>query len=163
MKATLIVDGIQLEVDISEELHAKITHKAETGYERVSNGKTFYCIDSLCRYALAHVETGSQANNGIYDSANYFSNATVAENNAHAERLMRKLRRFAAEHNLIPNPNGTSFEILYDGKDLKSVESLGVTRYFGEIRFNTQMAVDQAIEEFRDELIWYFTEYKDKL
>ena len=37
------------------------------------------------------------------------------------------------------------------------------TKYFGGIYFDTAEAANLAISTFRDELIWYFTEYKDSL
>lgn len=36
-------------------------------------------------------------------------------------------------------------------------------RAFGHILFDTADTVKLAIETFHDELIWYFTEYKDSL
>ena len=36
-------------------------------------------------------------------------------------------------------------------------------KLFGGIYFDTESAVSLAIETFHDELIWYFTEYKDSL
>lgn len=32
-----------------------------------------------------------------------------------------------------------------------------------ELYFNSYETAERAIEEFKDELIWYFTEYKDSL
>ena len=36
-------------------------------------------------------------------------------------------------------------------------------REFGTIFFDSETAAQLAIDTFRDELIWYFTEYKDSL
>ena len=37
------------------------------------------------------------------------------------------------------------------------------TRDFGVIYFDLGETANAAIDEFRDELIWYFTEYKEGL
>lgn len=39
----------------------------------------------------------------------------------------------------------------YSGRDL------------GQIYFDTEEHADQVIEEFKDELIWYFTEFKERM
>ena len=36
-------------------------------------------------------------------------------------------------------------------------------RYLGDIYFHSRFQAEKAVTEFKDELIWYFTEYKDSL
>lgn len=98
----------------------------------------------------------------LYTSANYYSDETVAANNARADKLMRQLRRFAVEHRENNNPT-ERYSIYY-------VKNPGVlqlrrdeTFCFCAPWFDSQHTGAQAIEEFKDELIWYFTEYKDSL
>ena len=102
-----------------------------------------------------------------YDTANYYSSQTVAENNACADELMRQLRRFAVEHrkNEIDwNDDSCKYYISNEGNTNNlNIDSCYRTRYPGCVYFDTPEAAKLAIETFKDELIWYFTEYKDSL
>lgn len=163
MKATLIIEGKEIEIEISEEEYKKL-HLLETGYERVLPDNGFYYATSR-----GHIESGIDAydyiDNEYYESANYYSSETVAENNIRADKLMRQLRRFAVEHRKcganLNDINTAKFYIYYDN-ELESGSVFGA-KFFGAICFDSKETAQAAIEEFHDELIWYFTEYKDSL
>ena len=95
MKAKLIIEGKEIEVEISEEEYKKIqpSEEKKTGYERVSELDIYFYANSG-----GYVETACEyyydVDNEYYESANYYSDKTVAENNARADKLMRQLRRF---------------------------------------------------------------------
>lgn len=136
-----------------------------TGYERVKESEKYYHIDATGE-THTDFEDNDNFNNDLYSNANYYSNETVAKNNARADRLMRQLRRFAVEHNDWEldwdNYNQSKYFIFYDyywGK-CKVSGTLG-HRNFGQIYFSSDKIAEQAIKEFKDELIWYFTEYQD--
>ena len=81
---------------------------------------------------------------------------------------MRQLRRFAVEHrecgvNL--NNTNTKKYYIYYGYQSKEFEihDVLITKVFGAIYFDSKETANAAIDEFHDELIWYFTEYKDSL
>ena len=169
MKAKLIIEGKEIEVEISEEECKKIQppEEKETGYERVSESDIYFytypsgCVETTC-------ETCYDIDDECYESANYYSDKTVAENNIRADNLMRQLRRFAVEHRECEvnfnNINTEKYYMYYDYDD----NELGVsfvfrTRNFGAIYFDSKETANAAIAEFRDELIWYFTEYKEGL
>lgn len=169
MKAKLMVNDIELEVDISEEELKKLQkeRKKKTGYERVEKNATFYYI-SCDDEAVGEVDERTFSARDSYDIANYYSSYEVAENNARADRLMRKLRRFAVESRSVgidwDNKDITKFAIFYNRatKKLEPTNSCNV-REFGSIYFDLALHAHQAIETFHDELIWYFTEYKDSM
>jgi hypothetical protein len=103
----------------------------------------------------------------IYDSANYYSNFEVATNNARADKLMRQLRRFAVEHrekelNWIGDEHKHFIEFDYESNEIYT-DWWSSLRQFGTIFFDSEETADLAIETFRDELLWYFTEYEDSL
>ena len=166
MKAKLIIENKEIEIEISKEEYKKL-QPSETGYERVPKSNGFY-------YANAKGDVGTgidnycYADDKYYESANYYSSETVAENNARADKLMRQLRRFAVEHREDEaNLNDTNTEkhyICYDyeGNELGTTFTF-VARVFGVIYFDSEETAQAAIDKFRDELIWYFTEYKDSL
>lgn len=129
MKATLIIEGKEIEIKISEEEYKKL-HP--------------------------------------YESANYYSSDIIAENNARADKLMRQLRRFAVQHREpginFNNADTAKFYIIcdYENDELRS-NYTSFTKVFGTIYFDSKEVANAAIDKFHDELIWYFTEYKDSL
>ena len=169
MKAKLIIEGKEIEVEISEEEYKKLQSEEEkkTGYERVPEYDGFYYESSE-----ATVEDGLEEHTKLddeyYESANYYSDKTVAENNTRADKLMRQLRRFAVEHRErgvnLNDINTEKYYICYDyeGNELGTTFTF-VARVFGIIYFDSEETANAAIDEFHDELIWYFTEYKDSL
>ena len=166
MKAKLIIEGKEIEVEISEEEYKKL-QPSETGYERVPESDIYFYANTK-----GDVETACEdcydVDDEYYESANYYSDKTVAENNARADKLMRQLRRFSVEH----RGHGVDFNstetakhyIYYDciHDELKTVFTF-YAKTFGTILFGSEETAQAAIDEFRDELIWYFTEYKDSL
>ena len=103
-----------------------------------------------------------------YNSADYYSDHTIAENNARADKLMRQLRRFAVEHREDSfdwhKCTASKYFITYHHPSKNfSVFDCALAQTFGAIYFNSSRIANLAIETFRDELIWYFTEYKDSL
>ncbi len=169
MKAKLIIEGKEIEVEISEEEYKKLQHPEEkkTGYERVPIDDEFYYASSE-----GHVEfdfnTYDCIDDEYYNSANYYSSETVAENNARADKLMRQLRRFSVEHREYGvDFNSTKTEkhyiyYNYDNNELRATYMF-YAKHFGVIHFDSEETAQAAIDEFRGELIWYFTEYKDSL
>ena len=169
MKAKLLIEGKEIEIEISEEEYKKLQPPEEkkTGYERVPESDIyFYTYPSGC--VVTTCETCYDIDDECYESANYYSDKTVAENNTRADNLMRQLRRFSVEHRERGvNFNSTKTEkhyiyYNYDDNELKTTYMF-YAKHFGVIHFDSRETADAAIDEFRDELIWYFTEYKDSL
>lgn len=167
MKAKLIVEGKEFPVEINDpNLEKLLKPKKKTGYERVNPGDNyFYVVDA----EVCVISDDASYDEESYKAANYYSDETVAKNNARADKLMRQLRRFAVEHreNSICWAKGAynaKWRIVYDYTDnaIKQSKGWDVRNAFA-IYFDTEEAVKLAIEAFRDELIWYFTEYKDGL
>jgi hypothetical protein len=135
-----------------------------TGYERAENGKVYY--SDCCGVAGDDIDNRCSIDDKAYESANYYTDRQVAENNVRADTLMRNLRRFAAKNGgMLPlNTSKEAYFIyMYD-------EQLGIDRYisngekrfyshFGDILFTTREAAEAAVDTFHDELVWYFTEY----
>lgn len=166
MKATLIIEGKEIEIEISEEEYKKL-QPSETGYERVSKSGDYF-HESGKGDVESEIEDCYNIDNEYYESANYYSDKTVAINNARADKLMRQLRRFSVEHREdginLNDIHTKKFFITYnyENNELR----LGYTfqlKTFGAICFDSREVVNDAIDKFHDELIWYFTEYKDSL
>ena len=169
MKAKLIIEGKEIEVEISEEEYKKLqpSEEKKTGYERVPEGDYFY-YESCKGNAESSIDEYCYIDDEYYASAYYYSSDVVAENNARADKLMRQLRRFAVEHRKCGvNFNSTETKkhyIYYDciRDELRTTYTF-YAGVFGVIYFDSEETAQAAIDEFRDELIWYFTEYKDSL
>ena len=168
MKAKLIVEGREFPIEIHDpELQELLTSQKKTGYERVETDIDYYYVD-----ATGFIENASEDSDGfdddVYNTANYYADKTVAQNNARADELMRQLRRFAVEHREQEidwnSEVQNKFSILYDYSDNEvTVERDIYGRYHGIVYFDSIETARLAIETFHDELIWYFTEYKDSL
>lgn len=169
MKAKLIVEGKEFEVDINNsEFEELIKPEKKTGYERVDCNKDYYIV-SCDDFITSYREMGFKVNKQSYEIANYYSDETVAENNARADKLMRQLRRFAVEHrksNLNWGKASSCHYVIYYNhakKELYRSWTNGFYQAQGAVYFDSEETAKLAIETFRDELIWYFTEYKDSL
>ena len=168
MKAKLIVEGREFPIEIQDpELQKLLMPQKKTGYERVETDIDYYYVD-----ATGFIENASEDSDDfdddVYNTANYYADKTVAQNNARADELMRQLRRFAVEHREQEidwnSEVQNKFSILYDYSDNEvAVERDIYGRYHGIVYFDSIEIARLAIETFHDELIWYFTEYKDSL
>lgn len=169
MKAKLIVEGREFPIEIHDpELQKLLTSQKKTGYERVGAGQTYWLQDVNGKVCWDTESVCFTGDNKDYNSANYYSDKTVAQNNARADELMRQLRRFAVEHREQEidwnSEVQNKFYILYDYSDNEvAVERDIYGRYHGIVYFDSIEIARLAIETFHDELIWYFTEYKDSL
>ena len=169
MKAKLIIENKEIEIEISEEEYKKLqpSEEKKTGYERVPESDIYFYANTK-GYVETACEDCYDVDDEYYESANYYSDKTVAENNARADKLMRQLRRFSVEHRECGvDFNSTETEkhyIYYDcvRDELRTVFTF-YAKTFGTILFDSEETAQAAIDEFHDELIWYFTEYKDSL
>lgn len=166
MKAKLIVEGKEFDIDILDpELQKLLKPQKKTGYERVDVDKIFYYID--CDSCVEDcMESYTSAVDDSYKVANYYSDHTVAENNARADKLMRQLRRFAVEHRESKLDWHSCSEKCFIDYSAAYGISTGCTTDWhtpGAIYFDSEKTCQLAIEAFHDELFWYFTEYKDSL
>lgn len=160
MIVKLIVEGKEFPIEIQDpELQKLLASSKKTGYERVGNDDHFFC-----EYGgqAVRIKSCDDSDKSLYTSANYYSNEIVAENNARADKLMRQLRRFAVEH----RNGGIDYDcgvytIHWDGKLITTIRQY--CKDFGHILFDSCNTCNLAIQTFHDELIWYFTEYKDSL
>ena len=169
MKAKLIVEGREFPIEIQDpELQKLLAPQKKTGYELVDDEQIYWVQNMIGGICWANESICFTGNNEYYNSANYYSDDTIAKNNARADKLMRQLRRFAVEHreqeidwnSKVQN----KFSILYDYSDNEiAVERDIYGRYHGIVYFDSIETARLAIETFHDELIWYFTEYKDSL
>lgn len=173
MKATLRIpaeNGYKdIEVDITEEELAKLTEPLKsqkpTGYERTNQGKNYW-LDNFDGEVTCDGDYHTSDSNAAYTTANYYTSEKVAINNSRADQLMRQLRRFAVEHRKLDiNWNDQAqlkWHISFNYADHNLYTgSAWIYRVSSVIYFDSKETAQAAIEAFYDELIWYFTEYRD--
>ena len=178
MKVTVKYKNREVEVEIPDEkLEELIKGTEKTGYERIigdfyiaGTGESLICNDTGDAVSGNLYQCGnyfSAVSGNLYQCGNYFSSEELASNIARAETLMRRIRRRAVE---ICKPidwkkfNIPKWYIYFDysSSEISASYAHSVRGLFN-IVFDTKKHAEQIIEEFKDELIWYFTEYKERM
>lgn len=168
MKLTGTYNGKPIELELTEEQVEvlKQAEKKKTGWERVELVEDYYFIDYFDEIEGTS-DDKSKFDDKRFNCANYFSDETLAKNIARAQTLQRKLWRRSAElcgKLDLNNVNVIKWYIYYDfaRKDM----CIGTTKRlcdFGQEYFDTEEHAKQVMEEFRDELIWYFTKFQSRM
>ena len=172
MQVTISANGKNIKAEISEE-QAKILGLIEeqrTGYERVEKRETYYVINTEDDSMINITEFNDQTDERCYNTGNYYSDKTIAENNARADRLLRQLRQWQALNDKPisvedwNNESKKKWFIIYSySSEEMYAEYYYIMRLPNTIYFATKEKAEEAIEVFKDELIWYFTEYVQRL
>ena len=149
-----------------------IEERSQTGYERMKECNNEYYLVNAGDLVIGEDDNASFDQN-CYDVGNYYSDEKIAENNAKADRLLRKLRQWQALNDEPVSKKDCDKEkwtISYNYCKDSSGHDIGLEprwllkiHNFGIVFFSTQEKVEEAIEVFRDELLWYFTEYVQRL
>ena len=171
MKVELKANGKTVQVEITKE-QAKILglveERSRTGYERVEKSETYYVINTEDDSMINITEFNDQTDERCYNTGNYYSDKTIAENNARADRLFRQLRQWQAQNDKAISVEDWNDEskkkwfIIYSSEEMYA-EYYYIMRLPNTIYFTTKEKAEEAIEVFRDELLWYFTEYVQRL
>ena len=121
MNVELKVNDKSVQVEMTEE-QAKILglveERSRTGYERVEVEETYYLVE--VDDEITNMKHNGQLDRDCYDVGNYYSNKTIAENNARADRLLRQLRRWHAQNDEVISKEDwedhdlTKYFIIYD-------------------------------------------------
>ena len=142
--------------------------RSRTGYERGEVEETYYLVD--VDDEITNMKHNGQLDRDCYDVGNYYSNKTIAENNARADRLLRQLRQWQALNDKSisvedwNNESKKKWFIIYSySSEEMYAEYYYIMRLPNTIYFTTKEKAEEAIEVFKDELLWYFTEYVQRL
>ena len=171
MQVTISANGKNIKAEISEE-QAKILglveERSRTGYERVEKRETYYVINTEDDSMINITEFNDQTDERCYNKGNYYNDKVIAKNNARADRLLRCLRQWQAQNDepiSVEDWNNESKKkwfIIYSSEEMYA-EYYYIMRLPNTIYFTTKEKAEEAIEVFKDELIWYFTEYVQRL
>ena len=127
-------------------------------YTRVNNRDRYYSIFGL----KIHSDTDNnfEFDNELFSKANYFNNKEYAEYIDFKETLMRKLDKFAWENNAkVVNwdCSSTKHFIAFDNNDKELKISWCTAYQSNDIYFTSRKIAEQAIEEFKEDLIKLYT------
>ena len=164
-----IFDVEVTEAELKEILDTEEKAEKKTGYERVGRGTKYYTITSEFK-TINTCETAYKVDDVKYNIANYFNDEKLCENIARAERLRYKLRQYAALNGGIPSRKDwdivdiNKHYIKYLYRDKRVVISQAYcNKEFGQVYFKNVEACKKAMQIFKDELMWYFTEFEEML
>lgn len=173
MKVELKVNDKSVQVEITKE-QAKILglveERSRTGYERVDEDDSYFVDDTINDGHEVIGGGGTLVNDLYYNNGNYYNDKTIAENNARADRLLRCLRQWQAQNDEPisvedwEDQDLKKYSIIYDyDSNVISPSRIWWMRGTNNIYFKSREKAEEAIEVFRDELLWYFTEYVQRL
>lgn len=142
-----------LELDFEE------VKETKNPYERVNNDERYYFVSE--RGVENFKEFTECSDNELFNSSNYFNNKNYAEYVAFKETLMRKLDRFAWEHNEIDinwrDSCSAKYYIAFDNTYNELSIDCNCTYQSNNIYFTSREIAAKAIEEFKDDLIKLYT------
>lgn len=178
MKVELKANGKSVQAEISEEQLKELglfeqlkklglIENQPTGYERVKKDSIYFFKNSVGDIQGV-TDDKCVLDQEYYDSGNYYSSKMIARNNARADRLLRQLRQWQALNDKSisvedwNNESKKKWFIIYSSEEMYA-EYYYIMRLPNTIYFTTKEKAEEAIEVFKDELIWYFTEYVQRL
>lgn len=171
MQVTTSANGKNIKAEISEEQAKELSliKKHPTGYERVEKGSTYFFNDGLSDMNSTKEEK-DMVDQDYYDNGNYYSDRTIAINNAKADSLLCHLRQWQAQNDKVisqkdwKDDNILKYYIYYDYfGDFSFVTYTARYRSLNNIYFTSEEKAKEAINVFKDKLKWYFTEYQQRL
>ena len=143
-----------LEMDFEE------IKKMENPYERVNIDEAYYFVEE--EGGVRHFkELNDHVDNNQFNSLNYFNNRNYAEYVAFKENLMRKLDKFAWEHNARVidwnNDSRQKYYIKFDIDDNKLIVVWDCWYKSNNVYFASKEIAIKALEKFKYDLIKLYT------
>ena len=177
MKSRLTISGDELSLSteltleqlqkVIEALDLDTSSENMTGWEKPNDNEQFYYVTHFGRIEKMKADESNEDDiNHLYDNVNCYKSAVLARNIQRGEKLVRELRRFAVEKRKEPldfSENG-GYTIIYNYQTkCLEIGASGSWRGVGDVIFDTEDTALAAKTQFFEELIWYFTERKDRI
>lgn len=154
---------IQQELDALKEQLNKPEKK--TGWEKPEKDLSYWYISGGGQVGRFTWRTDDM-DNDLYATGNCFASKEFAENIARYQYLDLRIRRRIAE---VCEPvdwknySQTKFTIYYDHVENRCCVTSLSYMHKGQWFCDTKAHTEQIIEEFKDDLLWYFAEFKDRM
>lgn len=141
-----------LEMDFEE------IKETKNPYKQARYGDKYYSIFEF--RIRSNMDINHEIDNKLFSTANYFNNKEYAKYVAFKETLMRRLDRFAWEHNAKAvdwDKNVANYCIIFDNHN-KDVEIMvAYALQSNDVYFTSKEIAEKAIEEFKDDLMKLYT------
>ncbi len=170
MKIKISINGTEISAEISDDDAKKIgaVKGKKTGYERVIDDYYFYV--NAIGYVPTVADENEDFDNNTYNIGNYYNSEELAWSNARADQLLAQMRQWQALNDKSISEKDWNDEskkkwfVAYSyGAEKLYADYYYIMRLPNTIHFATKEKAEEAIEVFRDELIWYFVEYQQRL
>lgn len=151
-------NDIQASQNTIEELKKAIVNIEEKAW-KPKKGEKYYCIDGI---KIEDYYNDSPLDKEMINYGNYFKTEKQAERALFEQNLRLKLRKFAEDNNDKIDWKGRveKYYIFFDYVNSKlTIDFCRCARNFSQIYFSSKKIAEKAIEQFKDELIKYFTEW----
>lgn len=149
---------IQASQNTIEELKKAIVNIEEKAW-KPEEGEIYYCTEGI---RVERHNNDSPFDKDMIRIGNYFKTKEQAERALFEKNLRLKLRKFAEDNNdkiYWDNVNQEKYYVFFNTiKNTINTARLYYQRDFSQIYFSSKETVEKAIEQFKDELIKYFTE-----
>lgn len=128
-------------------------------YERVDRKDTYYVVNEQ-RGVGSFKDSNDYIDNKLFNGLNYFNNRNYAEYVALKENLMRRMDKFAWEHNakvIDWDDCSTKYYIKFEIDIKKFRISRCISFRSNDIYFTSEEIAEKALEEFKEDLIKLYT------
>lgn len=163
MKVQATYKGKTVEIDIPDEkLEELVKEQKKTGWEKPMLSQFYWFFDSdLMKLAY----TMCVPDENRYQKGNCFTSKELAENIARYQSLDLRIRRRIAEicEPLDKRNAHKHYVIHYNRANHELEAEPWATSMFMGWSCDTLAHAKQIIKEFKDDLLWYFTEFKDRM
>lgn len=132
--------------------------KVKNPYKRVDNRERYYFVSE--RGVEIFKEFTECSDNELFNSSNYFNNKNYAEYVAFKETLMRRMDRFAWEHNekvINWDDSSTKYYIIFSNRYNELTIDWDFSYKSNNIYFTSKEIAKKALEEFKDDLMKLYT------
>ena len=127
-------------------------------YKQAGYGNKYYSIFEF--RIRSNTDSNHEIDNKLFLTANYFDNKEYAKYIAFKETLMRRLDRFAWEHNakvMNCGDGSIKYYISFSHADNRVIADWDFMYMSNNIYFTSREIAEKAIEEFKDDLIKLYT------
>ena len=127
-------------------------------YKQARYGDKYYSIFEF--RIRRNMDSNHEIDNKLFSTANYFNNKEYAEYIAFKESLMRRMDRFAWEHNarvINWERNSKKYYITFDIDIKNLVVYWRVSYKSNDIYFASKEIAKKALEEFKEDLMKLYT------
>ena len=127
-------------------------------YKQAGYGDKYYSI--LESRISLNIDNNHEIDNKLFSTANYFNNKDYAEYIAFKESLIRRMDRFAWEHNVIVidwHNSSAKYYIKFSNKRDKLIIDWNCLDQSNNVYFTSREIAEKALIEFKDDLIKLYT------